>query len=139
MGEPFVMSQIQVCLAAIIGHVNLSMLKGAERSGVNVYVWIKFLHCDSEPLCFKERPDRCGGNPLAQSRDNSTCYKDKLRHFLTLSKSIAVSTPIVSCWVSCTFILNPPSRARNCSSFSISSSRDGASLENRRSASFLYA
>ena len=47
--EALVMSQVQVGLGSVIGHVALAMLVRVQCSRVNVDIWVKFLNGDSQP------------------------------------------------------------------------------------------
>ena len=59
--EAFVVTQVQVGLAAIIGHENLAVLERVQRAGINVDVRIQLLDNYAEPTLFEETPEGGSG------------------------------------------------------------------------------
>ena len=55
----FVMSQIEVRLRPIVGHVNLSVLKGVHRSWVHIDVRIELEKVDPQSPRLKKGSNRC--------------------------------------------------------------------------------
>ena len=57
VGEPLVVSEVEVCLHTIYGDVALSVLIGVERAGVDVDVGVKLLDGDFEATCLEKFAD----------------------------------------------------------------------------------
>jgi len=64
--KPLVVPQIQIGFCAVIGNVNLSVLKRIHCSRININVRIEFLNRYRKTPAFKERSDSCGSESLAQ-------------------------------------------------------------------------
>jgi|GEM_PF-3859501 len=64
--ETLVVAQVKVCFGSVFGHVAFSVLIGIERSGIYVYVGVKFLDSDAQASCLKEFCERCGNDAFAQ-------------------------------------------------------------------------
>ena len=47
--KTFVMTQVQVRFSPVIQHIDFAMLVGRHCAGINVDVWVQFLHGDLEP------------------------------------------------------------------------------------------
>jgi hypothetical protein len=58
-------TEVEVCLSAIIGHENLSVLEGAHRAWVNVNVGIELYGGGLQPSRLKKGSNARGGKSLA--------------------------------------------------------------------------
>ena len=65
-GEPLVVAQVQIRLAAVVGDEDLAVLVGAHRARVDVDVGIHLLERDAEAAGLEETADGRGRQPLAQ-------------------------------------------------------------------------
>jgi hypothetical protein len=65
MRKTLIVTEIEVCLCAVVRYKDFSMLKRAQGSGVDIDIWIKFLDRDLQAAGLKKRTDRCRGNALA--------------------------------------------------------------------------
>ena len=81
--EALVVAQIQVGLAAVVGDVDLPVLEGVHRAGVDVDVGVELLVDDPQPAGLHEPPQRGGGDPLAETGDHSPGHEHILRHGIT--------------------------------------------------------
>src|SRR5690606_11267055 len=75
-----VVPEIEIGLAAIVQHVDLAVLVGAHRPGIDVDVRIELLHPHAQPAGFEQHPDRRARQPLADGTDDAAGYKDMLGH-----------------------------------------------------------
>src|SRR5439155_27132950 len=82
VGEPLVVTQVEVGLRAVLGHEYLTVLERAHRAGVDVYVGIELLDLDAQPPAHQEPADRGGRDPLAQRRYDASRYEYVTRRFL---------------------------------------------------------
>jgi hypothetical protein len=73
------MAEVKVGLGTIFRDKNLTVLKGAHGTGVNIQVRVHFDDGDLQPTRLKKRTDRCRGYAFAQGRNNPTCNKYELR------------------------------------------------------------
>ena len=65
-GEALVVTEVEVGLGAVVGHVDLAVLIRAHRPGIDVDIRIELLQRDPVAVTFEEAPDRGGGQALAQ-------------------------------------------------------------------------
>src|SRR3989304_2869008 len=79
MGIPFVMSEVEVCFGAVIGNEHLAMLEGAHGTGIDVDIGVELEERYLEPPAFEESADRCGGQSLAERRNDAAGYEDVFR------------------------------------------------------------
>ena len=63
--KPFIMTQIEVCLHTIDGHIALAMLVGIQRPRVDVDIGVKLLDGDFIAACLQQLTDAGGDNSLA--------------------------------------------------------------------------
>ena len=84
MGEPLVMAQVEVGLRAVVEDVDLAVLVGAHRPGVDIDVGIELLEPDSQTPLLQQHADRRAGQPLAQRADHPAGHEDVLGHRLSI-------------------------------------------------------
>ena len=58
VGEPFVVSEVEVGLMAVDGDVALAVFVGVEGTGVDVDVGVELLDSNPEPACFEKAGER---------------------------------------------------------------------------------
>ena len=68
VGEALVVAQIEVGLCAVIGDVDLAVLVGAHRPGIDVDVRVEFLQRDPVAVPLEQGANRGRREPLAQAR-----------------------------------------------------------------------
>ena len=78
VGEPLVVSEVEVGLGAVVGDVDLAVLVRAHRAGVDVDVRIELLQGDLVAVPFEQRADRGGREPLAERRHDAAGHEDVL-------------------------------------------------------------
>ena len=76
--EAFIMSEIQIRLRAILGHIDLSVLERAHRSRIHVDIWVHFLSSDFKAARLQQPSERSRSDALSESRDYASCNKDVL-------------------------------------------------------------
>ncbi len=76
--EPLVVSEIQICLRAIVRHVALSVLVGIKRARIDVDVGIEFLDCDTKSSGLKKFGQRCGNDALSKGRSDTASNENIL-------------------------------------------------------------
>ena len=64
--EALVVSEVEVGLGSVLGHVALAVLVGVEGAGVDIDVGVEFLDCYAQASCLKEFCEGCGDYALAQ-------------------------------------------------------------------------
>src|SRR5262245_20485505 len=79
-GESLVMTEVQVGLGAVVGHVDLAMLKRRHCAGIDIYVRIEFHQRDLQPARFEQGADRSRGNAFAEAADYSSGDENIFRH-----------------------------------------------------------
>ena len=65
-GEPLVVAEVEIGLAAVVGDEDLAVLVGTHRPRIDVDVGIHLLERDPEAAGLQETADGRGGQPLAQ-------------------------------------------------------------------------
>ena len=80
VGEPLVVAQVEVGLAAVVEHVDFAVLVGAHRARIDVDVRIELLHADAQAALFQQHADRGAGQPLAQRADHAAGHEDVFGH-----------------------------------------------------------
>src|SRR5512135_2135441 len=78
--EALVVAEVEVGFGAVVGDIDLAVLEGAHRAGVDVEVRIELLDGDAIAVAFEKPPDRGGGDALAQPGDHTTGDEDVLGH-----------------------------------------------------------
>src|ERR1700759_1826571 len=141
IGEPFVMTEIQICLGPVGQHVDFAVLKRAHGSRVNIEVRVKLLHNHPQPTVLEQCPEGRCSQPFTERADHPARHKDVFHPLLLLiisrSTSVAssgVSTPMEFISETTTRIFRPFSNARNCSSCSACSKAPGDILTKSSSA-----
>ena len=79
VGEALVVAEVEVGLGAVLGDEDLAVLVGRHRAGVDVDVRVELLQADGEPAGDEQAPDRRGGDPLAEGRDDAAGDEDVAR------------------------------------------------------------
>ena len=73
--EPLVMAQVQVCLRAVVGDEDLSVLIGAHGAGVHIDIGIEFLVAHPDAPLFQKPSQRRRADPLSQPGDHAAGHK----------------------------------------------------------------
>ena len=79
-GEAFVVAEIEVGLAAVVEHVDLAVLVGAHRPGIDVDVGVELLHLDPQAAGLEQHADRGAREPLAQRTDDTAGHENMPGH-----------------------------------------------------------
>ena len=66
VNEAFVMAEIQVGLAAVVGDEHFAVFEGVHGAGVDVDVRVEFLHRDSQATHLEQSTERGSGQTLAE-------------------------------------------------------------------------
>ena len=74
------MAEVEVGLAAVVEHVDLAVLVGAHRAGVDVDVRVELLHADAQAAVFEQHADRGAGQALAERADHAAGDEDVFGH-----------------------------------------------------------
>ena len=74
------MAQVEVGLGAVVEDVDLAVLVGAHRAGIDVDVGIELLQPDAQAAVLQQHADRGAGQPLAQRADDAAGDEDVLGH-----------------------------------------------------------
>ena len=83
--EPFVMTQIQICLSTVLGDIDLAVLIRAHGSRIHVDIWIEFLGCDRQPARFQKSSDAGCSNTFTKSGNNTACHENVFGHMSSWS------------------------------------------------------
>jgi hypothetical protein len=59
-------TQVEVSLGTIVGHVDFSVLEWIHRSGINIEVGVELLDGDSKSPEFQQKSDGCCGDAFAK-------------------------------------------------------------------------
>src|SRR3954447_14332607 len=78
VGEPLVMSQVEVRLSPVVGDEHFAVLVRAHRARIDVDVGVEFLQRDLVAVTFEQRADRRGGESLAERRHDAAGNEDVL-------------------------------------------------------------
>jgi len=78
--ETLVMAQVEVAFVPVVGNEDLAMLKRRHRAGIDIQVWVHLLHSHPVSARFQQMPERCGGDALAERRDDAACHEDVFSH-----------------------------------------------------------
>ena len=74
--ETFVMPQVQVGFCAIIQDVDLTMLIGRHRPGIDIDIRVEFLNGDFYTALFEQPPDGSSGDAFADRADHTAGKTD---------------------------------------------------------------
>ena len=77
--EPFVVSEIEVGLRAVVRHVDFAVLERRHRPGIDVEVRIELLDRHAQAALDEQAPDRGGGDPLPERGDDAPRNEDVFR------------------------------------------------------------
>ena len=77
VGEALVVAEVEVGLGPVLGDEDLAVLERAHRPRVDVDVGVELLQLDPVAAGDEEAADRGGGDPLAESRDDSAGDEDE--------------------------------------------------------------
>ena len=64
VGEPLVVAQVEIGLAAVVEHVHFAVLVGAHRARIDVDVRIELLHPHPQAAAFEQHADTALVSPL---------------------------------------------------------------------------
>ena len=65
------MAEVEIGLAAVVGHVDLAVLIRAHRARIDVDVRVELLQRHLVAVAFEQRADRGGGETLAERRHDA--------------------------------------------------------------------
>ena len=88
--KTLVMPQIQIRLAAVLGHIDLAVLVGAHGAGVHVDIRIELLRGDFQPTAFQQPPEGRRRDPFAKpgydaaGHKNIFCHGNRLHLFIAI-------------------------------------------------------
>ena len=80
--ESFVVPEIEVGFASIVGDEHLTVLVRVHRAGVDVDVRVQFLEGDPQTPHFQQTTQGTGRQTLAQGAGNTTCHENVFRHLV---------------------------------------------------------
>ena len=75
-GEAFVVSQIEVGLSPVVGHVDLAVLVGAHGARIDVEIRVEFAQADAKSARLQQGGKRRTRQAFAQRGDHATGYED---------------------------------------------------------------
>ncbi len=78
VGEAFVMAEVEVGFGAVVEDVDLAVLVGAHRAGIDVDVGVELLQADAQAAMLQQHADGGGGQPLAEGTDDAAGDEDVL-------------------------------------------------------------
>ena len=78
--EALIMSEVEVGFRAVLGHIDLAVLIGAHRAGIDVDVGIELLCGDLQAAGFEQPSERCRRDALAEPRNHAAGHKNILCH-----------------------------------------------------------
>ncbi len=90
--EAFVVAEVEVGLATVVGHEDLTVFEGVHRAGIDVDVRVELLHRDLQATRLQQPPERRGGETLAEGAGNASSHENVLRHALSTSVSGELTT-----------------------------------------------
>ncbi len=79
------MSQIKVCLAAVIGYKDFAVLERAHGAGIDIDIRIEFLRRDFETASFEQTSERRGCDTFTNPGNDTAGYENIFRHLNPLS------------------------------------------------------
>ena len=80
VGEPLVVPEVEIGLAAVVGDEDLAVLVGVHRAGVDVDVRIELLQRHPQPAELEQPAERGRRETLAEGAGHPSGHKDVLRH-----------------------------------------------------------
>ena len=93
--EPLVMSQIQIRLRPVLGHIDLAVLIGTHGAGIYIDVGIQLLRRHLQSPCLQQPPQGGRRDAFSQSGNNAARHKNILCHVSpSHAKSEKEKTPI---------------------------------------------
>jgi len=78
VGESLVVSQVEVCLVTVHGHIALTVLVGVEGARVDVDVRVKLLYCHPIAAGLEQAGERRRNNPFAKRRHYAAGHENVL-------------------------------------------------------------
>src|SRR5438105_863961 len=93
-----VMAEIEIGLGAVVGDVDLPMLVGAHRAGIDVEVRIELSEPDLEAARLKQRPERRRRETLAERGDHAAGDKNEPRHGTPVYSIRGARHMVNDCW-----------------------------------------
>ena len=66
------MSEVEICLCAVICHKYLAVLDRIHGSGINIDVGIKFLHGNCIAACLEQTAERSCGDSFSETGNDTT-------------------------------------------------------------------
>src|SRR4030095_7491741 len=101
IGEPLVMTKIEVGFRAVVQHIHFTMLERIHRPRVNVEIRIEFLENNAQPTQLKQRAERRRSQPFAQRAHNATGNENVFhQRALRFARTSVCSSASASCSVS---------------------------------------
>ena len=97
-GEAFIVPEVEIGLGAVFGDVDLAVLEGIHRPGVDVQVGVELQERDAEAARFEQGADRSRREALAERRHHAARHEDVLGRSRTHSGTplIAIDLPVAS-------------------------------------------
>ena len=78
--EAFVVPEVEIGLAAVLGDEHLAVLPGVHRPRVDVDVGVELAHRHPQPAALEEAPERGGGEALPERARDTAGDEDELAH-----------------------------------------------------------
>ena len=73
--KTLIMAQIQIGFSTVVSHEDLPVLYRIHGSGIDVDIWIEFLHGDLVSPRLQQASQGGGGNAFSKAGDDSSGYK----------------------------------------------------------------
>ena len=86
-GDPdiaLVMAEIEIGLGTVVGDVDLAVLVGAHRAGIDVQVGVELAQPDPEPARLQQRSERRRRQTLAERGNHAAGDEDEPRHGISV-------------------------------------------------------
>ena len=65
-GKSFVMTEVEICLHAVLRDVAFAVFIRVKRTGVDVDVGVELLYCDLVAACLQKLSDACGDDSFPE-------------------------------------------------------------------------
>ena len=78
--EALIVPEVEIGLSAVLGDIDLAVLVGAHRAGVDVYIRVELLRCNLEAACLEQTAERGRGDTLAKTGHNAAGNENILSH-----------------------------------------------------------
>ena len=78
--KTLVMAQIQICLCAILSHIDFTVLVGAHGARINIEIGVELEDSDTKTSRLEYGTQRSRCNTFTQRRNNTASNKNKTRH-----------------------------------------------------------